>query len=405
MNTHSPLTGSSHRVVVIGGGNAGLSLAGRLRRRGVRDVVVVEPRETHVYTPLQSHVAGGAARASAAVRPQADVTPPGVRWMRDAVAEVVPDENRIVLATGAELGYDHLVIACGIEMRWDAIPGLPEAMDDARGISNHSLPLAAKASPALRDVRSGTVVFVEPPEPASAGSVAQKPMYLACDWWRARGVLDDIRVVFVAPRAAAYPIPEVAAELKRALDAYGVEVHYSSRLASVDAQKAEAVIVDESGATSTIAYDLLHVAPPQAAPAWIAQSGLSDTDEDGGFVDIDPGTLRHRRYGNVWALGDAAAVDTRRSGGAIRQQSTVLARNLLAALAGREPSARYDGYSVCPITVSRHSVVFAEFDRSDRLSPTVPFWRTLYRERRLTWIFDRWILPQVYWHLILRGRA
>ena len=45
------------------------------------------------------------------------------------------------------------------------------------------------------------------------------------------------------------------------------------------------------------------------------------------------------------------------------------------------------------------------FDRAGRLQPTIPFWRSLYRERRLSWIADRRILPWVYWHLILRGRA
>ncbi|MFZ8431502.1 FAD-binding protein, partial [Staphylococcus aureus] len=55
------------RIVVIGGGNAGLSIAGRLHRARLGDITVIEPRETHVYAPLQSHIAGGTARASRAV--------------------------------------------------------------------------------------------------------------------------------------------------------------------------------------------------------------------------------------------------------------------------------------------------------------------------------------------------
>ena len=78
---------------------------------------------------------------------------------------------------------------------------------------------------------------------------------------------------------------------------------------------------------------------------------------------------------------------------------------MTAVIAGRAPTAKYDGYSVVPFTVSRGTVVFAEFDRRGRLKPTIPFWRSLYRERRLSWIADRRVLPWVYWHLILRGRA
>ncbi len=65
-----------HRILIIGGGNGGLSVAGRLRRSGIEDIAVVEPRSQHVFAPLQSYIAGGLARASQAGRSQASVTPP-----------------------------------------------------------------------------------------------------------------------------------------------------------------------------------------------------------------------------------------------------------------------------------------------------------------------------------------
>ncbi len=391
----------TRRVVVIGGGNAGLSIAGRLQRRRGLEVTVIEPRTSHVYAPLQSHIAGGAARASEAERPQAQATPKGVAWVRGSVTAVDAERNAVTLASGETIGYDDLIVAAGIEQHWDAVPGLSAAMADERGISNYTLPLAAKASLALRDLTSGTVVFAQCPEPASAAGVAQKPMYLAAEWWRAKGVAGDIRIVFVSPEPSASANPAVSAELQRKLDEYGIETHFSFDLLDVDAARRE-VTIGRGIHRESISYDLLHAAPPQRPAVWIAEGGLADAD---GFVDVDPQTLRHRRYSNVWALGDAAAVRTRRSGGAIRKQAQTLAKNHADALAGRRLSAVYDGYTVTPVTVSRRTVVFAEFDGDDRLQPTVPFWKTLYRERRLTWIFDRHILPQVYWHLILRGLA
>ena len=73
--------------------------------------------------------------------------------------------------------------------------------------------------------------------------------------------------------------------------------------------------------------------------------------------------------------------------------------------AGKEPGQRYDGYTVCPFTVSRSTVVWAEFDDKGELKPTIPFWKPMYRENRLSWIFDRHVLPWVYWNLILTGRV
>lgn len=393
-----------HRVLVVGGGNGGLSVAGRLRRGGAKDVAVIEPRAEHVFAPFQSHIAGGVARASEAVRPQADVTPRGVTWIRDAVTAVDPDARTVALRSGRTIGYEHLIVTAGLETRYDAVPGLAEAMAEPSGLSSYTYELAAKASPALRDFQKGTVVFVQQPEPASAAGVAQKPMYLACDWWRSRGVLGDIRVVFVSPEPSAFFIPEISDELQRKLDEYGIETRFGADLLEVDPQRRE-VVIGRGDGTETIGYDLLHAAPPQSPPEWIAASGLSDPADRDGFVDNDPETFRSRQFESVWALGDAASVNTLRSGGAIRKQAKLLVSNLRAVMDGKAPSGRYDGYSVCPITVSRNTVVFAEFDGRGMLAPSVPGWKTLYRERRLSYFFDRRVLPWVYWHLILQGRA
>ncbi|WP_439592887.1 NAD(P)/FAD-dependent oxidoreductase [Microbacterium sp.] len=393
-----------HRVLVIGGGNGGLSVAGRLRRSGVKDVAVIEPRTEHVFAPLQSYIAGGLARASDAVRAQAEVTPRGVTWIRDRVVSVDPDGRTVALGSGRKLAYEHLIVTAGLETRYDAVPGLEAAMAEPSGVSSYTLDLAAKASPALRDLRGGTVVFVQQPEPASAAGVSQKPMYLASDWWRATGRLAGIRVVFVSPESSPFGIPAISAELQRKIDGYGIETRFDAALTEVRPQQRE-IVIRRGDETETIGYDLLHAAPPQSPPDWIADSGLADPTDPHGFVDVDPETFRSRRFDDVWALGDAASVTTLRSGGAIRPQAKVLSRNLLAVLSGKAPSHRYDGYTVCPITVSRHTVVFAEFDGAGRLAPTVPGWKTLYRERRLSYVFDRWILPWVYWNLILHGRA
>lgn len=390
-------------VVVIGGGNGGLSVAGRLRRAGVRDIVVVEPQAEHHYKPLFSHVAGGTARASQTVRRQADVTPRGVAWVQDAVAAVDAERSDVVLGHGGRIQYGHLIVAAGIRQDWEAIPGLAAAMLSDAGASNYVFDLAAKASPLLRDVRGGTVVFVQPPGPASCAGAAQKPMYQACDYWQRTGVLGGIRVVLLVPDATVFGIPEIDAELQRKIDEYGIEVHTEARVTTIDADHRVIVFTTgEHARAHSVTYDVLMAEPPQSAPPFIAASGLSGVDA-GGFADVDPRTLRHRRHANVWALGDAAATTNSKSGGALRKQTKVLAENLVAALRGRRLPAEYDGYGVCPFTVSRSTAVFAEFDDRRRLTPTL--WRTSYRESRLSWVIDRYLFPQIYWHLILQGRA
>ena len=395
-----------HRVVVVGGGNAGLSVAGRLKRSGVNDVVVIEPRTHHLYQPIFSHVAGGTAPASMARRPQDQVMPKGVGWIRDSVVDIVPDVNTVTLASGREVTYDQLIVCPGIQHDWDAVPGLSAAIASPSAASNYEFPLAQKASKLLKDVRRGTVIFTQPAGPASFAGAGQKPMYLACDYWRATGRLNDIRVVLVVPTRTIFGIPQIDRELERKIAEYGIEVRYSSELVEVDAEKKTVVIGrTDTAATDELSYDVLHVEPPQSAPDWLKATTLAAEGDAGGFVEVDPETLQHVRFANVWALGDAAATTNDKSGGALRKQTLVVAKNISAVLTGREPHAVYDGYSVAPFTVSRGTVVFAEFDDEYQQKPTIPFWKGLARERRLTWVFDRHILPWVYWHMILKGRA
>jgi sulfide:quinone oxidoreductase len=286
------------------------------------------------------------------------------------------------------------------------VPGLAAAMRSPFGASNYELPLAQKASKLLRDLRRGTVVFTQPSEPASFAGAGQKPMYLACDYWRATGRLGDIRVVMVVPDPTIFGIPAIDRELNRKIAEYGIELKTSTELLEVDSENRTVLVGREGGGDNeVISYDVLHVEPPQSAPDWLKATTLAAAGSTGGFVDVDPLTLRHTRYANVWALGDSAATTNAKSGGALRKQTLTVAKNLAAVLTGRVPQHTYDGYSVAPFTVSRKTVVFAEFDEKGRQKPTIPFWKGLARERRLTWVLDRHILPWVYWHMILKGRA
>ncbi|MDQ0755103.1 NAD(P)/FAD-dependent oxidoreductase [Arthrobacter sp. B3I4] len=394
-----------HEVVIIGGGNAGLSLAGRLRRYGVKDVAVVEPKEQHFFQPLFSHIAGGRASASEATRPQRSVMPRGVEWVRDSVVDVDPAASTVSLASGGQLGYGHLVVCPGLQLDWGKIPGLAEAVHSPAGASHYEFGLAAKSWTLLSALKSGTAVFTMPAGPIKCGGAAQKPMYLACDYWREQGVLQDIRVVMVQPYPTVFGVPGVDEELNRKIAEYGIELRLNSELVSVDPAAQTARIQDHAtGSTEELHYDVLNAVPPQSAPDWLKATKLPAAGDAGGFVEVNPQTLRHARFPNVWSLGDAAATTNSKSGGSLRKQTKVLAKNLVAVRKGKPLKQKYDGYSVCPFTVSRSTVVFAEFDDQFQPMPTIPKVPT-WKETRLSWIVDRDIFPQIYWRLILKGRA
>lgn len=399
------MAGQYSEVLIIGGGNAGVSLAARLHRYGVKDVAVVEPQDHHFYQPLFSHIAGGRAKASEAIRPQSSVMPRGVEWIRDGALDIDPAGNTVTLASGGQLGFGHLVVCPGLQLDWDKIPGLAEAVHSPSGASHYEFSLAAKAWTLLSGLNAGTAVFTMPSGPIKCGGASQKPMYLACDYWREQGVLQDIRVIMVQPYSTVFGVPGVDDELNRKIAEYGIELRLNSELVSVNAAAQSALIRDNAtGATEELRYDVLNAVPPQSAPDWLKATELPAPGDSGGFVEVDPQTLRHVRFPNIWSLGDAAATTNSKSGGALRKQTKVLAKNLVAARKGKPLTEKYDGYSVCPFTVSRSTVVFAEFDDQYQPMPSVPKVPT-WKESRASWVVDRDIFPQVYWNLILKGRA
>ncbi len=395
-----------HEVLIIGGGNAGISLAGRLRRYRFKDVAVVEPKNRHLYQPLFSHIAGGTADAFEAVRLQSAVTPSGVTWIQDRAVDVSTETHTVLLSSGSAITYDHLVVCPGIQNDWTAIPGLKEAMEGPYGASNYEYELAPKAWDLFRGTTSGTVIFTQPPGPASCAGAAQKPLYLACDHWRREGVLQDIRVILVVPTPTIFGMDIIDEELNRKAAEYGIEVRFSTELASVEPEARTVQLLDTvTGAAETLAYDVLHAVPPQSAPQWLKSTDLPAPGHQDGFVEVDPVILRHPRFPNIWSLGDSASTLNSKSGAALRVQTKILAKNLRSVVKGRKPTAKYNQYSACPFVVSRNTVVFSEFDDKYAPMPTVPKWDDLARERRLTFIAERIMLPKVYWNLILRGLA
>ncbi|MGY1813805.1 FAD-dependent oxidoreductase [Blastococcus sp. SYSU D00820] len=391
-----------HDVLIVGGGNAGISLAAKLLRDGVSDVAVVAPQPVHRYKPLLNYVGGGQATMAELERPMADVVPDGCTWIRDGVDAVDAAAATVRTRRGRTIAYRNLVLCPGLEEDWAATPGLQEAYADGWAASTYVPGSTPRVWPLLTSVSRGSVVFSVPPEPASCGPTALKPLFMACDAWRRAGVLGDLDVTLVLPGATATAVPRADTLLEQAFADYGVEVLRESRVERVDADLHDVVVTSPTGTRVLEDVAAAHLVPRYRAPRWIADSGLA-ADPDPGLVDVDPFTLRHRRHESIWGLGDAADLRTRPSGGALRKQVAVLSANLAAARSGGRMQ-RYDGYTVMPITVSRRRLLLAEVDRDSRLTPSVPFVDPV-KPRRTTWWFDRYGLPQVYWRRILRGRV
>jgi sulfide:quinone oxidoreductase len=394
-----------HRVVIVGGGTAGICVAARLRRAGQEDIAVIEPAEVHYYQPLWTLVGGGRAPVGKSARTEAAVMPAGVTWVKDRAVEIDPDAQTVATATSGVVGYDFLVVCPGLALDWDRLPGSAETLGRNGVSSNYSVELAPKTWELIRPLKRGTAVFTMPSGPIKCAGAPQKIAYLACDWWRQQGVLNNIRVVLVLPTPAMFGVPEFSDVLAKVAQRYGIEVLLQHEVTEVHPEHKEVVVSDRSAGGDrkfTIAYDIAHLVPPQSAPAWVKSGPLADPQNPGGYIEIDKETMRHRRYPNVFSLGDAGSSPNSKTGAAIRKQAPVAVANLQAAMRDREPPARYDGYASCPVTTARNKMLLAEFDYTMKPHPTLPLIDT-QKERYDMWLLKRYGLPFMYWNLMLKG--
>ena len=394
---------AKHHIVIVGGGTAGITVAARLRRKGYSGIAVIEPSDQHYYQPLWTLVGGGQAKASASARPEALVMPKGVTWIRASAGAFDPDANTVSCSDGSTYEYDALVVCPGIQLDWNRTEGLERAIGTESVASNYRFDLAPKTWELIQGTRSGSAVFMMPSGPIKCGGAPQKIAYLAADYWRRQGVLKDIDIHLVVPTPRIFGIPPIADSLDEAIADYGIQLHTMSEVTSVDADSRKVMVsaVGEGGTDTTLPFDMLHAVPRQSAPDWVKSSVLS-TGDDNGYVEVDKFTMAHVRYPNVFALGDVGSTPNGKTGAAIRKQAPVVVANIDAYFKGRQPAAKYDGYSSCPIVTSTREMLMAEFDYDFNITPTLPLVDST-KPHRAYWYLKKYGLPALYWNLMLKG--
>ena len=396
------VSSSRAEVLIVGGGSAGIATAASLlARQQDLDIVLIEPREEHYYQPGWTMVGGGVFDRKSTCRTEASVIPHNVRWVKSAVESFSPEKNSVTLVDGATIDYRYLVVAPGIALDWEGIDGLADTLGKNGVTSNYSFDCAPYTWKLVQELKQGVALFTQPPMPIKCAGAPQKAMYMSCDHWRRQGVLGDITVEFHNTGGVLFGVKEYVPALMSYVQRYGIDLAFESRLIAVDGPARKATFQEKDGQV-TKAFDMLHVTPPQKAPAFIAGSPLAN---ESGYVDIDQETLQHVRYENVFGLGDGGSTPNAKTLAAARKQAPIVAENLLSVRAGKALDAIYDGYGSCPLTVERGKIVLAEFGYGGKLLPSFPKWVIDgTRAERLSWLLKSEALPWIYWNGMLKGR-
>ena len=394
---------SHYEILIIGGGTGGLTVASQLAARiGGGAMAVIEPSPTHYYQPLWTLVGGGIFPKEESARDEADFIPEGVTWIQEAATSIDPEHRTVHTAVSGPITYDFLVVAAGIQLGWNRIPGLAESVGKPGTgvVSNYSYETVSSTWEAIRTFRGGTAIFTEPTTPVKCGGAPQKIMYLAEEAFRTNGVREHSRVMFMNAKPTLFASPYYIPAIEKVISTRGMEAQLGEELMALQPDAHEAVFRNaKTGAEQVLHYDMIHVTPPMSAPDFIKTSPVANAD---GWVEVDKGTLQHVRYPNVFSLGDCSNLPTSKTGAAIRKQAPVLVSNLLSLRAGAAPAAQYDGYTSCPVVTGRGKLIMAEFTYDKKPLESFPFDQR--RERFSMYAAKAYMLPRIYWHGMLRGR-
>jgi NADPH-dependent 2,4-dienoyl-CoA reductase/sulfur reductase-like enzyme len=328
------------RLVVVGGGPGGATVARYVAKDsgGAVDVTLVEPAPKFV-TCFHSNLYLGGFRSFESLEHGYDkLAAQGVKMVRQAAKSIDRDKKEVVLEDGSRLPFDRLVLAPGIDLKYDSVPGWSKAAEEV-------MPHAWKAGPQTKLLKAkldavpdgGLIVMIAPPNPFRCPPGPYERVSMMAHVLKTSG-RGKAKIIIVDPKDKFS---------KMGLFQEGWERHYPGMVEWIGPSINDGVkSVDPKTGTVVTGFEtyknaaLVNVIPAQMAGAIARDAGLANAS---GFCPIDPESMASQMDPNVFIVGDAAIPgDMPKSAFAANSQAKVAAMAARAALTGAKAfPARY----------------------------------------------------------------
>lgn len=399
------------RIVIVGAGAAGLATASRLAQRlDGASITIIDGRRSHFYQPGFTLVAGGIKSPDYVVSATSDYLPKSVTWVEESVAEIDPDGNKVVTASGTAVVYDYLVVAAGLKLDYAAIEGMDLGRVGQDGLGSiYASPEAAFATwgAMSKFVEQGGVgLFGRPNTEMKCAGAPLKYTFITDDRLRRAGNRGKAEMIYAANNKALFSVPIVSEKVRMLFKDRGVKVQYDHVQTGIDLGRKVAFFNTPNG-PAEIKYDFINVVPPMRAPDAVRNSPLRWQDGPfaaDGWMEVDKATLRHKRYANVFGVGDVAGVPKGKTAASVKWQVPVAVDHLVATIAGGKSDSAYNGYTSCPLITQLGRAMLVEFDYNNDLVPSFPGVIAPLEELWITWVMKTMALKPTYLTM-LRGQA
>jgi NADPH-dependent 2,4-dienoyl-CoA reductase/sulfur reductase-like enzyme len=290
---------SAARIVVIGGGFAGASCARALRQIDPKlQVTLIEPNRTFVACPFSNEVIAGLREIEAQQFTYERIIADGVTVIAEAAVKIDPQRRVVALSDGKSLSYDRLVLAPGIDVRFDALSGYDEAaaarMPHAWKAGEQTL-LLRKQLEAMDD--GGLVALAVPAAPLRCPPAPYERASLIAHYLKTRKPRSK---VIILDAKDAFPQQRLFENAWKELYPGMIErvsLSQGGRVTSVD-PATNTIVTDFGNYTAQVA----NVIPPQKAGRIAEIAGAADNT---GWCPIDPVTFASKLVPDIHVIGDA----------------------------------------------------------------------------------------------------
>ncbi|KAH7871893.1 FAD/NAD-P-binding domain-containing protein [Lentinula edodes] len=406
-------TSDKYKIVVVGAGNGGLSVANQIYDRFAAagkslnpgDIAIIDSAEYHYYQVCVTLVGSGLRSKSTTRQPLESLIPKHLTHISENVKTFLPESSSITTTSGRSVSYDALVVATGLQTNWSGIQGLPQALvDSSSGVSSiYSYDTCDKVWNDIESLRNGNAIFTQPAGVVKCAGAPQKIMWMALDRFKRTSRADKIKVNFYTGMPTMFSVKKYSDVLDRLRQDRGVGGYFQHNLISIDSPNHKATFKKADGTTVDVDYTTLHVTPPMGPLDFLKGSPIVDS---AGWVSVDPATLQHTKpeYNNIFALGDCSSAPTSKTATAVIAQAPVLTENLFSVMdTGKVSTAKYDGYTSCPLLTGYGELLLAEFKYGLEPKETFP-WMDQSKPNRFFYHLKKDLFPAAYWNLMVKGK-
>jgi len=392
------------KIVILGAGTAGTMMLNKLSKAldpKEWQLTIVDKEKAHYYQPGFLFIPFGIYEKEDVIKPKDNFFPKLANVVYSPIDRIDAENNVVHLQNDQKLDYDYLIVATGSEICPDEIEGMTDELWYKSIFDFYTIEGAVALAEFLKTWEGGEMVLNIAEMPIKCPVAPLEFVFLADDYFKKKGMRDDVDITLVTPLDAAFTKPVAAKSLGGFLEEKNINLVTEFNIGRVDNEQKKIVSWDER----EVEFDLLVSIPTNMGSKAIERSGLGD---ELNFIPTNKHTLQSDEYENIFVIGDATNLPSSKAGSVAHFESDILFENLLSAIEGKPLEAQFDGHANCFIESGGGKGLLIDFNYDVEPLPgkfpipgVGPF--SLLKETRMNHLGKmgfRWL----YWNALIKGR-